>query len=107
MTDQLPLSEVIITAKQKLSSASACLNDSAAFNAAIAEFDMWLSKHKELISASAPAQVNESQEINQLIHQLTRLELQARYNISLVSDMQGYIHGQLDDTTTPHTPYRR
>ena len=107
MTDQLPLSEVIVTARQKLSSASACLNDSAAFSAAIADFDMWLSKHKELISASALEQVNEREEINQLIHQVTRLELQARYNISLVSDMQGYIHGQLEDTTTPHTPYRR
>ena len=87
--------------------ASACLNDSAAFNAAIAEFDMWLSEHKELISASAQGQVNEREEINQLIHLVTRLELQARYNISLVSDMQGYIHGQLEDTTTPHTSYRR
>ena len=107
MTDQLPLSEVIATAKQKLSSVSACLNDSAAFHAAIAEFDKWLSKHKELISASALGQVNEREEINQLIHQVTRLELQARYNISLMSDMQGYIHGQLEDTTTPHIPYRR
>ena len=107
MTDQLPLSEVIATAKQKLSSASACLNDSAAFNAAIAEFDMWLSKHKEFISASAPGQMSEREEINQLIHQVTRLELQARYNISLVSDMQGYIHGQLEDTTIPYNPYRR
>ena len=107
MTEQLPLSEVIYTAKQKLSSVSACLNDSAAFNAAIAEFDIWLSKHKALISASASGQMNEREEINQLIHQVTRLELQARYNISLVSDMQGYIHGQLEDTTTPHNPYRR
>ena len=107
MTEQLPLSEVISTAKQKLSSASACLNDSVAFNAAIAEFDMWLSKHKALISACALGQTNEREEINQLIHQVTRLELQARYNISLVSDMQGYIHGQLEDATTPHTPYRR
>ena len=107
MAEQLPLSEVIHTAKQKLSSASACLNDSAAFNAAIAEFDKWLSKHKALISASAPGQMNEREEINQLIHQVTRLELQARHNISLVSDMQGYIQGQLEDTSTPHTPYRR
>ena len=107
MTEQLPLSEVIFTAKQKLSSASACLNDSTAFNAAIAEFDMWLSKHKELISASASGQVNEREEINQLIHQMTRLELQARYNISLVSEMQSYIHGQLEDTTTAHTSYYR
>ena len=107
MTEQLPLSEVIATAKQKLSSVSACLNDSAAFKDAIAEFDMWLSKHKELISASAPGQVKEREEIKQLIHQVARLELQARYNISLVSDMQRYIHGQLEDTTTPHIPYRR
>ena len=107
MTVQLPLSEVIVTAKQKLSSASACLDDSAAFNAAITEFDRWLSKHKALISASALGQVKEREEINQLIHQVTRLELQARYNISLVSDMQGYIYGQLEDTTTPYNPYRR
>ena len=107
MTDQLPLSEVIVSAKQKLSSASACLNDSAAFNAAIAEFDVWLSRHKELISASAPGQVNEREEINRLIHQVTRLELQARYNISLVSDMQGYIHGQLEHTTISLSPYIR
>ena len=68
---------------------------------------MWLAEHRDLISASAPLQVNEREEINQLIHQVTRLELQARYNISLVSDMQGYIHGQLEDTTTSHTPYPR
>ena len=107
MIVQLPLSEVIATAKEKLSSASACLNDSSAFSSAIAEFDSWLSEHKELISAPVPEQVNELEEISQLIHQVTRLELQARYNISLVSDMQGYIHGQLEDTITPHTPYRR
>ena len=107
MTDQLPLSEVIVTAKQKLSSASACLNDSAAFNAAIAEFDKWLSQHKEIISASAPEKGKEREDINQLIHQMTRLELQARYNISLVSEMQGYIHGQLEDTATSYTSYHR
>ena len=39
---------------------------------------MWLSEHKALISASAPGQMNEREEINQLIHQVTRLELQAR-----------------------------
>ena len=107
MTIQLPLSEVISTAKEKLSRASACLNDSSAFSSAIAEFDSWLSEHKELISAPAPEQVNELEEISQLIHQVTRLELQARYNISLVSDMQGYIHGQLENTATPHATYRR
>ena len=107
MIVQLPLSEVIATAKEKLSSASACLNDSSAFSSAIAEFDSWLLEHKELIYAPAPEQVNEREEISQLIHQVTRLELQARYNISLVSDMQGYIHDQLGDTATSHTPYRR
>ncbi len=100
MTVKLPLSEVIATAKEKLSSASACLNDSSAFSSALAEFDSWLSEHKELITAPAPEQVKEREEINQLIHQLTRLELQARFNISLVSDMQSYIHSQLEDITT-------
>ena len=107
MTMQLPLFEVLETAKRKLSSVSACLNDSTAFSASVAEFDEWLKEHRDLISANASEETNVRLEIEQLIHQLTRLELQARYNISLVSDMQGYIHDQLEDTTTPHTPYRR
>ena len=107
MATQLPLSEVIATAKQKLSSVSACLNDSSAFSASVAEFDEWLSEHKDLISASVLEQRNESREIEQLIQQLTRLELQARYNISLVSDMQGYIHGKLEHFTSPHSLYHR
>ena len=107
MTVKLPLSEVITTAKEKLSSASACLNDSSAFSSAIAEFDSWLSEHKELISAPAPEQVKEREEIYQLIHQLTRLELQAHFNISLVSGMQSYIHGQLEDITTFQITHQR
>ena len=107
MTIQLPLSEVIATAKQKLSSVSACLNDSSAFSAAVAEFDKWLSEHRELIIAAKPEQANERHEIRQLIEQLNRLELQAHYNISLVSDMQGYIHGRLDQTTNPCVLYNR
>ena len=107
MTMQLPLFEVLETAKRKLSRVSACLNDSTAFSASVAEFDEWLTEHKDLISANTSEDTNARLAIEQLIHQLTRLELQACYNISLVSDMQGYIHGQLEDTTTPHTPYRR
>ena len=107
MTIQLPLSEVIATAKQKLSSASACLNDSAAFSASVAEFDKWLIEHKDLISAHASEELNMRLEIEQLIRHLTRLELQAHYNISLVTGMQSYIHEKLEHTTTPDTPYHR
>ena len=107
MTIQLPLSEVIETAKQKLSSASACLNDSKAFSAAVVEFDEWITGHKDLISAPAFKQTNVRCEIEQLIQQLTRLEMQAHYNISLVTSMQSYIHGKLEQTTTADTPYHR
>ena len=102
MTVQLPLDEVIITAKQKLSGVSACLNDSSAFRDAVLEFDKWLSEHKEIILASNTRQPNERQEIEQLIHQLSRLELQARYNITLVENMHTYIHEQLECISTPH-----
>ena len=107
MTIQLPLSEVIATAKQKLSSASLCLNDSTAFSASVAEFDEWLLEHKDLISAHALEELNMRLEIEQLIRQLSRLELQAHYNISLVTGMQSYIHEKLEHTTTPDTPYHR
>ena len=60
---------------------------------------------------NAPKYAGRTQEllfdIEQLIHQLTRLELRAHYNISLVEDMQGYIHGQLERTTSPQSPYHR
>ena len=107
MTVKLPLTEVIETAKQKLSSASACLNDSAAFSAAVAEFDEWLTKHKNVISVYASEGSDLRREIQDLIHQLTRLELQAHYNISLVTDMQSYIRGKLEHTTNQDTSYHR
>ena len=107
MTTQLPLSEVLETAKQKLGRVSSCLNDSAAFAAAVTEFDNWLSQHKELIAQTTTEQPACRQEIEQLIRKLTRLEMQARYNMSLVADMQGYIHGQLETTPVPSTPYHR
>ena len=107
MTVQLPLTEVLETAKQKLSSASACLNDSAAFSAAVAEFDQWLTKHKNLISVYSLEGSDLRREIEELIHQLARLELQAHYNISLVTDMQSYIHRRLEHTTSQNTSYHR
>ncbi len=107
MTSQLPLNEVIVAAKQKLSSVSACLNDSTAFSASVAEFDEWLIVHKDLISAHASEELNMRLEIEQLIRQLTRLELQAHYNISLVTGMQSYIHEKLEHTATSDTPYHR
>ena len=105
MTVQLPLTEVLETAKQKLSSVSACLNDSAAFSAAVAEFDEWLTKHENVLSVNASEGSDLHREIKELIHQLTRLELQAHYNISLVTDMQSYIHGKLERTTSQDISY--
>ena len=107
MTEQLPLTEVLETAKQKLGSISACLNDSAAFAAAVNDFDDWLSQHKDVIAKTTTDQPDSRQQIEQLIRELTRLEMQARYNMSLVSDMQGYIHGQLETAPIPPTPYHR
>ena len=107
MTEQLPLTEVLKTAKQKLGGASACLNDSTAFAVAVNDFDDWLSQHKEQIAQTTTDQSDCRQQIEQLIRQLTRLEMQARYNISLVTDMQGYIRGQLDTVPVPPTPYHR
>ena len=107
MIEQLPLIEVLETAKQKLGRVSACLNDSRAFSIAVAEFDEWITEHKDLISAYGSEQAKVRREIEQLIHQLTRLELQAQYNISLVTGMQSYIHGKLEHTTSPDTSYHR
>ena len=107
MTEQLPLTEVLETAKQKLGSVSSCLNDSAAFAMAANDFHDWLSQHKELIAQTTTDQSDCRQQIEQLIRELTRLEMQARYNISLVTDMQGYIRGQLDTAPVPPTPYHR
>ena len=74
---------------------------------AVNDFDDWLSQHKEQIAQTTTDQSDCRQQIEQLIRQLTRLEMQARYNISLVTDMQGYIRGQLDTVPVPTTPYHR
>ena len=107
MTHQLPLSEVLLSAKRKLSSAFACRNDSNAFKAAVIEFEQWLSSHKDLLLAIEPEQITERHEIEQLIHQLSQLEIQARFNISLVADMQSYIHSRLDRSTFEQNYYQR
>lgn len=107
MTVQLPLSEVLETAKQKLGSLSSCLNDSAAFAAAVNEFDDWLMQHKDLIARTTSEKADFRLQIEQLICALTRLEVQARYNASLVADMPGYIHGQLDTAPQPPASYHR
>ena len=107
MTIELPLTEVLATAKHKLSSASTCLNDSTAFNAAVAEFDEWLAEHKDFILANSSEESTVRHDIERLIRQLARLELQANYNLSLVSDMQSYIQGKLEHATTPKNPYHR
>ena len=107
MAVRLPLSEVLDTARQKLGSVSSCLNDSAAFASAVKDFDEWLSGHKELIAQASSEQADCRQQIESLIRELTRLEMQARYNVSLVTDMQSYIHGKLDTTPSPSMPYHR
>ena len=50
MTSQLPMFEVIATARQKLSGVSACLNDSQKFSSSLLEFDLWLSEHIQAFS---------------------------------------------------------
>ena len=107
MTEQLPLTEVLDTARQKLGRVSSCLNDSAAFASAVTDFDDWLSGHKELIADATSETADCRRQIESLIHELTRLEMQARYNVSLVTDMQSYIHGKLDTAPPPSTPYHR
>ena len=107
MTAQLPLSEVLDTARQKLGRVSSCLNDSAAFAVAVSEFDDWLAGHKDIITHATSEQADCRRELESLIRELTRLEVQARYNVSLVTDMQGYIRGQLDTAPPLSTPYHR
>ena len=73
MTVQLPLSEKVLeTAKQKLGSLSLCLNDSAAFAAAVNEFDEWLAQHKDLLARTTTEQADYRLQIEQLICALTR-----------------------------------
>ena len=64
-------------------------------------------QHKDLIARTTSEKADFRLQIEQLICALTRLEVQARYNASLVADMPGYIHGQLDTAPQPPASYHR
>ena len=97
MTSQLPMFEVIATARQKLSGVSACLNDSQKFSSSLLEFDLWLSEHIQAFSEIKQSRSKYQDEIEELISIVERLENQARYNVSLVEGMQHYVSQKLND----------
>ena len=92
MTSSLPISEFLETARQKLGRVSSCLNNSKAFARAVTEFDDWLEGQRETLSHAADLDYHAREEVADILRQLSRLELQARHNASLVSDMQKYLH---------------
>ncbi|MGB0710741.1 MAG: hypothetical protein ACPGQH_09400 [Candidatus Puniceispirillaceae bacterium] len=92
MTSSLSISEFLETARQKLGGISSCLNNSKAFARAVTEFDDWLEGQRETLSHAADLDYHAREEVADILRQLSRLELQARHNASLVSDMQKYLH---------------
>ena len=98
MTSSLSISEFLETARQKLGGISSCLNNSKAFARAVTEFDDWLESQRETLSHEADLDYHAREEVANILRQLSRLELQARQNASLVSDMQKYLH---QDSTMP------
>jgi len=92
MTSSLSISEFLETARQKLGGVSSCLNNSKAFARAVTEFDDWLEGQRETLSHAADLDYHARKEVADILRQLSRLELQARHNASLVSDMQKYLH---------------
>ena len=92
MTSSLSISEFLKTARQKLGGISSCLNNSKAFARAVTEFDDWLEGQREPLSNAADLDYHAREEVAHILRQLSRLELQARHNASLVSDMQKYLH---------------
>ena len=92
MTSSLSISEFLETARQKLGGVSSCLNNSKAFARAVTEFDDWLEGQRETLSHAADLDYHAREEVADILRQLSRLELQARHNASLVSDMQKYLH---------------
>ena len=92
MTSSLSISEFLETARQKLGGVSVCLNNSKAFASAVKEFDDWLEGQRETLSNAADLDHHAREGVADMLRQLSRLELQARHNASLVSDMQRYLH---------------
>ena len=92
MTSSLSISEFLETARQKLGGVASCLNNSKAFARAVTEFDDWLEGQRETLSHAADLDYHAREEVADILRQLSRLELQARHNASLVSDMQKYLH---------------
>ena len=92
MTSSFSISEFLETARQKLGGVSSCLNNSKAFAHGVTEFGDWLKGQLELLPHAADLDYHAREEVADILRQLSRLELQARHNASLVTDMQKYLH---------------
>ena len=101
MSLELSYFDILQTAKQKLGGVSSCLNDSKKFAEAVQDFDSWLEGHKAQLTHAAETDKTIRDTLADILRHLTRLELQARHNAQLVSDMQGYLR---DDY--PENPYK-
>ena len=91
MSETLSIIDLLETASQKLGGISACLNDSKKFSHAVTDFDSWLDVHSQQLSSASDLDQNTSEQVADILRQLTRLELQARHNANLVVDMQNYL----------------
>ena len=91
MSETLSIIDLLETARQKLGVISACLNDSKKFAHAVTDFDSWLEVHSQQLSSASDLDQNTREQVADILRQLTRLELQARHNANLVSDMQSYL----------------
>ena len=91
MSETLLIIDLVETARQKLGAISACLNDSKRFAHAVTDFDSWLEAHSQQLSSASELDQNTRGQVEDVLRQLTRLELQARHNENLVGDMQSYL----------------
>ncbi len=101
MSAPFSIQDVLETAEQKLGGISAYLNDSKAFAKAVSDLDVWLAEHSVHLTSASELSADTRDKVADILRQLTRLELQARHNAHLVSDMQTYLRE--DQPSDPYT----
>ena len=90
-----PMNEFLTAAEQKLSGLLSCAQNASEFHAQCQDFDVFISNSQQIFNAPNPLPADEISRLKSLQRKITTIELVARNNAALVSDMPDYVDQSL------------
>ena len=90
-----PMNEFLTAAEQKLSGLFSCAQNASEFHTQCQDFDLFILDAQQIFNAPNPLPADEISRLKSLQRKITTIELVARNNAALVSDMPDYVDQSL------------